>query len=114
MASVFGDESYDRTRKKVFAVAAIVGTDQQWDQFVPAWTAITRGQEFHAAEWESEFANHLDRGKHQDRLASYRKLTETLAGSGMHGWGVGVDLAGYVRSFPHINHDWAYHKCFVE
>jgi hypothetical protein len=114
MASVFGDESYDKSGKKVFAVAAIVGTDRQWDEFVSSWQEITGGQEFHAAEWESEFANHPDRQKHKERLASYRKLTEALAWSGMHGWGVAVDFAGYIKAYPHINHDFAYHKCFIE
>jgi hypothetical protein len=114
MAKVFGDESYDDRGQRVFAVAAIVGTDGQWDEFVSAWKKITGGQEFHAAEWESEFAKDPDRSKHQKRLESYRKLTELLAWSGMHGWGVGVDLVGYRKAFPHITTDWAYHKCFLE
>jgi hypothetical protein len=113
MASVFGDESYDEAQR-VFAVAAIVGADRQWDEFVHAWIDITEGQEFHAARWESEFATDPDRTKHQRRLESYRALTELLACSGMHGWGIGVDLVGYRKAFPHISQDWAYNKCFVE
>lgn len=114
MACVVGDESYDAKGQRVFAIAAIVGTDRQWDEFVPAWLEITNGEEFHAAEWETEFAKDPDQDKHKKRLESYRKLTEVLAWSGMHGWGIGVDLAGYRKAFPHITLDWAYQKCFVE
>ncbi|MGA9632326.1 MAG: hypothetical protein WBQ63_12940, partial [Candidatus Acidiferrales bacterium] len=56
MASVFGDESSDEKAQRVMAVAAIVGTDSQWDEFVPSWKEITGWQDFHAAEWEMEFS----------------------------------------------------------
>jgi hypothetical protein len=113
-AKIFGDESSDEKCESVFAVAAIIGTDEQWEAFVPQWTEITEGKEFHAAKSETDFACDPDRSKHQRRLESYRKLTELIAWSGMHGWGVGIDLADYRKYFPHITQDMAYHKCFVE
>lgn len=114
MASVFGDESADEKVERVFAVAAIMGTDRQWEDFNPAWNAITEGQVFHAAKWESEFAHDPDRTKHKKRLESYRRLTELLAWSGMHGWGVAVDLFGWRKYFPNITPEFAYHRCFLE
>lgn len=114
MATIYGDESADGKAERVFAVAAIIGTDRQWAEFVPAWNDITDGQEFHAAEWEREFVHDPDQNRHDNRQKSYRKLTELLAWSGMHGRGVGVDLAGYRAAFPFVTSDMAYHKCFVE
>lgn len=112
MASIFGDESADQKAERVFAVAAIMGTDKQWEDFVPEWLAITEGQEFHAAEWETQVAH--DKELLDKRQKSYRKLTELVAWSGMHGWGVAVDLVSYRKWFPHITSHQAYHKCFIE
>ncbi|HLJ27641.1 MAG TPA: hypothetical protein VKY85_13095 [Candidatus Angelobacter sp.] len=112
MANIFGDESADERAERVFAVAAIMGTDKQWEEFVPAWVDITEGQEFHAAEWEALVAH--DKELLDKRQKSYRKLTELIAWSGMHGWGVAVDLVSYRKAFPHITSDHAYHKCFIE
>src|SRR5690349_13968019 len=88
MASIFGDESADEKVQRVFAIAAIVGGDDRWEEFVAQWVEITKGAEFHAAQWETKYANDPDRSKHTKQLESYRKLTETLAWSGLHGWGI--------------------------
>ena len=51
MASVFGDESADEKAQIVFAVAAMIGPDSQWDAAVEEWVKITKGDEFHATDW---------------------------------------------------------------
>ncbi len=114
MASVFGDESADETTQRVFAVAGLVGTDEQWDALIDKWLAATGGREFHAAEWESEFATDPDPEKHKANLRVYAQLSQLIAASGLCGWGVALDLAAYRDAFPHIDREFAYHKCFME
>ena len=66
--SVFGDESSDETRQRVFAVSGVWGTEPEWQQVEAAWTAQTGGEVFHAAEWE-----------HAARHDEYKALAQTLA-----------------------------------
>jgi hypothetical protein len=114
MASVFGDESADETAQRVFALAGLIGSDDQWNALVDKWLIATGGKEFHSAEWETEYANDPDTEKHKANLRIYKELAQLIAISGLHGWGVGIDLAGYRKFFPHITQDFAYHKCFLE
>jgi hypothetical protein len=116
MASVFGDESADETAQRVFAVAGLVGTDEQWNALADKWVTATGGREFHAAEWETEFSNDPDTEKHKKNLRIYAELAQLLASSGLQGCGVGLDLAAYKECFPstNANTSWAYYKCFIE
>ena len=114
MASIFGDESADKHCQIVFAVAGIIGTEAQWDDLVREWDFWTEGKEFHAAEWEMEYATDPDLTKHRRNLAVYAELAKAIARSGLHAWGVGIDLQGYRASFPNIDREFAYHKCFLE
>ena len=114
MVSIFGDESADQHVERVFAIAGLIGTEDQWNELVGEWLFWTEGKEFHAAEWETEFAYDPDPRKHKKNLATYGELAKLIARSGIHGWAVGLDLAGYRTFFPHITQDLAYHKCFIE
>jgi hypothetical protein len=66
MVSVYGDESADETKQRVFAVAALIGTYSQWSWLRSRWSERTGGKEFHAAKCESEYANDPDPQKHKD------------------------------------------------
>src|ERR1700730_5734373 len=89
----FGDESADATRSRVFAVAAVLGTEDVWADTMRQWLRRTRGLPFHANKCESEYANHLDRQKHPDNLKLYADLTNILAESRLIGISVALDLA---------------------
>jgi hypothetical protein len=114
MASVFGDESADETKQRVFAVAALEGTKAKWRVLEEKWLARTGGKEFHAADCESEYADHPDRQKHKDNLALYADLAQLIASSDLRGFGVGLDLSGYREFFPDMPQDIAYIKSFTE
>jgi hypothetical protein len=114
MASIFGDESADETAQRVFAVAGLVGTEEQWNALTEKWVVATGGKEFHAAEWETEYANDPDKQKHKQNCRIYAELAQLIAASGLHGWGVAIDLGAYRSNFPHITQEHAYHKCFIE
>ncbi len=104
MASVFGDESADEKAQIVYAVAALIGPDSRWEMAVSEWLKITKGEEFHATEWESQ------RG-----LDSYNDLARVIQASGLHGQGVAIDLPAFRAAFPDLKtQDYAYHKCFIE
>src|ERR1700684_4053895 len=53
--SAFGDESSDAKRQRVFAVSAIFGDQNQWDNLEVKWRQrLPEGIDFHAAECESD------------------------------------------------------------
>lgn len=114
MASVFGDESSDETRQRVFAVAGLEGTESEWRTLEDKWLARTGEKEFHAADCESEYANHPNRQKHKDNQALYADLAQLIANSGLRGFGVAMDLAGHREFFAGVPQDISYMKCFTE
>lgn len=114
MVSVFGDESADERKQRVFAVAAVIGTDDQWDDLIGKWVERTGGKIFHATDCETEHANNPDSEKHKQNLKLYADLAQLIVKSEVNGWGVGIDLAGHREFFPDVLPDIPYYKCFVE
>ena len=118
MLTVFGDESHDERRERVFAVAGLLGADADWNAVVPAWTERTGGKVFHAATCETEYANHPDRALHKENLRLYADLTRILAGSNLMGFGAAMHIGGWRNAFPASQQAYAperaYHKCFSE
>ena len=41
---VFGDESADETKSRVFAVAGVIGNEDEWQLAMREWLRRTRGQ----------------------------------------------------------------------
>ena len=68
--SVFGDESSDEMKERVFAISGLMGTEEEWRTAEAAWVAKTGDEVFHAADWE-----------HKRRNEEYKLLAQTLAGS---------------------------------
>jgi hypothetical protein len=105
MASIFGDESADEKVQIVFAVAALVGLESQWEAAEEEWLKITKGREFHTNQWASS-----SYGKD-----SYDDLARVIGSSGLRGQGVAIDLKEFRTAFPDLRtQDYAYHKCFIE
>jgi hypothetical protein len=105
MASIFGDESADQKSQIVFAVAALVGLESQWEAAAEEWLKITKGREFHANQWETS-----PHGRD-----SYNDLVRVISSSGLRGQGVAIDLKEFRAAFPDLQtQDCAYHKCFIE
>jgi hypothetical protein len=111
MLSVFGDESSDETKQRVFAVAGVIGTDAAWDALERKWVARTGGIPFHANNCDSDRGDYTDR-PHAENKALYRDLTILLAESGIGGWGQAIDLCALERALPDAQ-DLAYYRCFV-
>jgi hypothetical protein len=110
----FGDESADETKSRVFAVAIVAGTEDEWTRPEREWLRRNRGLEFHANKCESEYARHPDRQKHVDNLKRYRDLTTILAESHLVGLSVALDLKSQRECLPGVHRDTGYYKCFSD
>src|SRR5712692_10503716 len=99
MLSVFGDESADETKQRVFAVAGVIGREEQWEQLEARWIARTGSFPFHAKDCESDQGDYkgIDHQQNQDL---YKDLAQLLAASGLGGWGFAIDLLAQRQVFP--------------
>jgi hypothetical protein len=110
--SVFGDESSDETKQRVFAVGGVIGLEETWRELEAKWLARTGGIPFHANECDSDQGDYA-KTTHADNKALYRDLTTLLAESGLAAWGFAIDLRAQCKVFPDAP-DIAYYKCFIE
>src|SRR5437762_3770752 len=83
----FGDESADRHQERVFAVAAVFGTEDEWELGLREWLRRTRGLPFHATDCEAVFGP-----EREASLRLYRDLTQILAKSHLVGFAVALNL----------------------
>ena len=110
--SVFGDESHDETKQRVFAVGGLLGDDNQWELFRNKWRERTGRRVFHAADCEAQQGDFADMSESEcQRL--YSDLTLLLSESYLIGWGAAVDLAAAKREFPKAFRNQAYYSCFL-
>jgi len=115
MLSVFGDESHDPTKARVFVVAGLLGDHNQWRSFREQWNTRLSGLVFHAADCESGYGEFREMPEN-DRHRLHRDLTGMVARSGLIGYGHAIDLAGcrtaaptVLKEFP----DMPYYDCFL-
>lgn len=109
----FGDESADEKKERVFAVGAVIGSEQHWTWLEDRWNIICDGVPFHANDCDGnreDFAQ-FTLEQNQER---YKLLTKMLAISGLGGFGIAVDLAAQRRVNPDALESLAYYKCFIE
>src|SRR5688572_2273593 len=103
---MYGDESADETKSRVFAVAGVVGNEPEWALGIREWLRITRGLPFHATDVERL-------GTTGQEL--YKKLTLSLAGSYLVGFAVALDLKSHAEIFgKDAPRDWAYFKALAD
>jgi len=112
LLSVYGDESSDEQKQRVFAVAGVIGTEEMWEGLEAQWLARTEGIPFHANNCDCDRGEYATR-PHAENKALYRDLTILLANSGMGGWGYAMDLAAQRQVFPD-GPDILYYRCFIE
>jgi hypothetical protein len=112
MLSVFGDESADETKQRVFAVGGVIGSEQAWLQLEHQWISRTGGIPFHANDCDSDQGDFREKD-HQENKNLYRDLAIMLAESELGGWGFAIDLASQRQVFPDAP-ELSYYKCFLE
>ena len=112
MLSVFGDESADETKRRVFAVVGVIGAEETWEQLEANWIVRTGGIPFHAKDCDSDYGDYAST-RHAENKALYRDLAIILAESGLGGWGFAIDLIAQERVFPDAP-GIAYYRGFIE
>lgn len=103
MINVFGDESSDETHERVFSISGLIGTDDEWAQAEALWGRATRGEEFHATEWE--------RAK---RFDDYKAATQALIASPVGGVVMSMDLTSFRSVIPDHLPDAGYYACLMK
>jgi hypothetical protein len=102
--SVFGDESSDQKQERVFAVSGVCGSSDEWEKAVAGWVAITKGEEFHAADWEMA-----------GQFKEYMELAEFIGSCGLiAGFSVALDLVAFTEVFAAPLRDTGYYQCFTK
>lgn len=113
MLCVYGDESADETKERVFAVGGVIGREDDWAALEGKWRGRTGGVPFHANDCESDQGDFKGR-LHSENLALYRDLATILAESGnIGGWAFAIDLKANREAFPD-SPDLSYYKGFLE
>ena len=111
MLQVFGDESHDPKCERVFAAAALFGTEEQWGAFRAQWTDRLDGRVFHASDCETDHGEFVGTD-HAENLKLYADLTKILAESKLLGFGSAMDLAAHSEFFAGTPADIPYYRCF--
>jgi hypothetical protein len=78
------------------------GTEDDWQTAEAAWTALTHGEVFHAADWE-----------YAGRKDEYKALAQTLAVCTVAGVVYAIDLVAFNQLNPDTLRESAYLKCFA-
>jgi hypothetical protein len=113
MLTVFGDESHDEKQQRIFAVAGILGSQEEWDELTPRWLIRTGGKAFHAADCESDQGEYKG-VPHRENLKLYADLVKMISKTKMLGYGVAMDLEAHKISFPDVVENIPYQKCFEQ
>lgn len=111
MLTVFGDESHDETQQRVFAVAGIMGTQEEWDALTPAWLSRTGGTPFHASDCEADREEYREIS-HEKNLKLYADLVKILLKTNLMGFAAVMDLMAHNDLFPDVVKNIPYHICF--
>lgn len=111
MLCVYGDDSSDEKGVRTFAVAGIVGTQEEWDAITPAWIEATEGRIFHATDNQSgkKIYESISKAKCDEE---YIKLTDILVKSKMFGYGHVVDVAAFKENLADASEEAPYYHCF--
>ena len=112
MLSVFGDETADESKQRVFAVGGVIGSEKIWKSIEDKWVSRTQGVPFHAVDCDSDRGDYSNTS-HQENKALYRDVTTLVAESGLGGYAFLLDLIALRKVFPDAP-NFAYYRCFVE
>ena len=110
--SVFADDSCDEKCERIFVVASIWGTQEEWDTIEVNWIKRTGGKIFHATDCESGYGDYKGIPR-EKRHREYKDLTKILAASPMMGVGSAIDVKAYRTFMPDALEDAPYFQCFV-
>jgi len=109
--AVFGDESHDEAGARVFAVAGLFGSEDDWGHLSEKWLARTGGKVFHAAECESNNGSFFGSTNAENKRL-YKDLIQVACASRLMGRAHAMDLVGWNKFFPNAEDEMPYLTCF--
>ena len=109
--NVFGDESYDEDKQRVYAVAGIIGSELDWEPVIQDWTARTGGLIFHAKDCDTDRGD-FAKFEHAQNKKLYKDLTAILADSRLMGYGCAISLEDHDILFAPMMRNNGYYLCF--
>jgi hypothetical protein len=95
---VFGDESADAKEERAYAVAGVIGRQEEWDSLDVLWKERTGGMPFHSSDCEAG-RRAYEGISNIKRMSLYRDLVRLLASSRLMGFAVAIDLQGFQTYF---------------
>lgn len=111
MLTVFGDESHDGKKERIFAVSGVMATQEEWDMLERVWLDRTAGRPFHASECESDRGDYKGT-PHEENQKLYKDLITILSKSNIQGYVAVMDLKAYNELFPNVPANMPYYFCF--
>lgn len=112
MLSVYADDSSDEKCERIYAIAGVMGTQEEWDALKVEWVQRTDGIIFHATDCESGRGDYKNIPSEQ-RHRLIKDLIQILAQSNMMGIGYAIDIEGYKTAMSDALEDAPYFQCFV-
>lgn len=111
MYRVFGDESSDESKSRVFAVAGVFGDESDWKAIQEVWLERTGGTIFHGAECETDRGD-FKNNSHSENQALYKDLTQLICRSKLAARAHAMDIAAWRAYFPLVPAEVPYLACF--
>ena len=120
MLTVFADESHDGKKERIFVVAGVMGTQEEWDRLKPIWNDRLKRHpwkrqleklSFHAVDCDSDEED-FEGISHEENQKLYKELVMTIAEANLVGFGAIMDLIAYRRYFPNYMANAPYQRCF--
>jgi len=112
MLAIYGDDSTDGNKVRVYAFAGVAGTQEEWDYFSIDWLTRTEGIPFHATDCEAGKGAY-EKMPYEERMKLSRDLTRMLVGSKLFGCGTAIDLKAFRHHFKQTSKDDGYFYCFL-
>jgi hypothetical protein len=114
LITVYGDESHDEQKQRVYAVAGIAGTKEQWDKLESSWKKLTHGIPFHATDCETGYDKYKEKSPEENHKL-YADLINLLADNKkMWGFGSAIDIQA-IKAYIHDDTDYIFHGwCFQQ
>ncbi len=91
MYSIFGDESYDEKKERIFAIGTVFGSEPDWAALKHAWLERTCGIPIHAAELQSD-RGYFENQSHAENEHLYIDLINIITNSRIMGCAVSLDI----------------------
>jgi hypothetical protein len=112
MFTVYADESTDAKSERIFAVAGVMGTQEEWDELEIKWVARTGGKIFHATDCESGYGAYKNipiEKCHKE----YETLTNIIVNSRLISFASILNIADHNKVFRKDLKEGPYYHCFL-